>query len=125
LLLGELMPIEIEEGMLVQGGRIVSVCEIEATVWDNGKKATKDIPLQELELMVSDRVTQLLLLEQLALRTGLDPSQGLLWYLGDTADQEEPVWVLEDTEEVRHRPGDTTDAAEALKRAMMETEVEE
>ena len=116
------MPIEIHEGMLVEGGRVVCVTASTAIVWDQLKKETKSVELEELEPIVSDRVTQLLLLDQLALRTGLDPSQGLLWYLSPTSDGDEPVWVLEDTEEVRHRPGDTTDPAEALKRAMVETE---
>ena len=75
----------------------------------------------DTSIELRDRATFLLCLDQLATRTGLDPSAGLLWYLNDDLLGDDPVWVLEDRDETRTRDGDTPDPAVALARALHET----
>jgi hypothetical protein len=106
--------------MLTDRGRIVSVAEDKVQVCDGD--AVSEVDAAGLVLDLEDRATFLLGLDALAVRTGLDPATGFLWYLSEPgAFGSESAWVLEGSDEVRTRDADTRDPREALARALTET----
>jgi len=106
--------------MLTDRGRIVEVTPGGVRVCHEG--ACSEIDAGDLVLDLDDRATFLLCLYALAVRTGLDPSAGFLWYLSEAGTYgSEPAWVLEGSDEVRTRDGDTDDPRESLARALHET----
>jgi hypothetical protein len=104
-----------EAGMATAQGRVLEVSDAGVVVFSKGSASVDPAPVADLE----DRATTLLLLEQVAKRTGLDATGGLLWYV--QTDEVDDVWVLEGAWETRHRDGDTLDPQVALLRALAET----
>ena len=113
-------PVEPAPGMLTDRGRIIEVTGDRIRVCLEG--ACSEIDAGGFVLDLEDRATFLLCLDALAVRTGLDTAAGFLWYLSDPGTYgSERAWVLEATDEVRTRDGDTDDPREALVRALEET----
>ncbi|MBW1880435.1 MAG: hypothetical protein JRJ84_18920 [Deltaproteobacteria bacterium] len=106
--------------MLTDRGRVIEVTADKVRVCLGA--ACSQIDTGDLVLDLEDRATFLLCLDALAVRTGLDPSTGFLFYLSEAgAFGSEPAWVLEGNDEVRTRDADTRDPKEALARALVET----
>jgi hypothetical protein len=106
--------------MLTDRGRIIAVADDKVQVCHDD--ACSEVDMAGLVLDLEDKATFLLCLDALAVRTGLDPSAGFLWYVSDPgAFGSEPAWVLEGSDEVRTREADTRDPREALARALTET----
>jgi hypothetical protein len=110
---------ELAPGMLTDQGRVIDVTGDKVRVCGD---ACAEVDGADLVLELQDKATYLLCLDLLAVRTGLDPSTGFLWYLSEAgAFGSDPAWVLEGSDEVRTRDADTTDPREALAHALVET----
>ncbi len=103
-------------GMRTDLGRVLEVDGGVARVWCDG--AVREIDAGQALPDLDDPATRWLCLGILCERTGLDPQTGALWYRSADGDD---AWVLEGTDEVRTRDGDTDDPRLALARALAET----
>ena len=105
-------------GLLVEGGRIVSVSE-GLGLFDGA--AVHPVPEGPLIADLEDAATWCLCLRELCARVGLPPDDGVLWYLDQDEATDDWIWVLEGQAETRHRPGDTDDPRLALDLGLQET----
>lgn len=114
---------ELRPGMATTEGRVVELGDGLAILRPDGTTVA-EVP-DPVGLDLSDRATFWLALETVALRTGLDPSGGLLWTLEQDPMDDGLVWVLEAADETRTREGDTDDPEQALANALVDTATSE
>jgi hypothetical protein len=103
-------------GMAITGGRVVDTAD--GLMLFDGATATALPTL--IVPVISDPATFGLCLQELCRRVGLNPADGVLWYL-DVDSEDNPIWMLEGTSETRHRAGDTDNPLLSLARALAET----